>query len=96
MGIESDAVVLFIGCIIIVLISELIIGTFLLNKKNKIKQYLYGHIGMTAIAYFFLFNCYFHTFDGISNMTFGIGLFIISWAISVVFLLKIIRLLSQG
>lgn len=96
MGIEEDAVILFIGVIIIVLAVELIAGMVLLSGKDRrLKTCLYGHIASTTAAYFFLFNCYFHTVDGISNMTFGVGLFIIAWAVSVGFFLKMIELFGN-
>ena len=94
MGIESDAVVLFIGIIIAVFICELIAGlVFLKGKDRRLKCYFLVHVGLMMCAFFFLFNCYFHTIDGLSNMTFGIGLFILAWAGSVAVFLKMMRLI---
>ena len=94
MGIESDAVVLFIGSIIIVFIFELIAGLVLLTgKERKLKRHLLIHIGLMMFAFFSLFNCYFHTLEGFSNMTYGIGLFILAWTGSVIVFLKMMWLL---
>ncbi len=50
-----------------------------------------------ALAFFFLFNCYFRfeVVDSVSNMTFGIGLFLIAWSISIYFTVSLFALLIK-
>lgn len=97
MGIEEDAVIVFIVVIILVLAGEWIAGMLLLSgKERRFKTCLYGHIASSAAAYFFLFNCYFQVVDGLGNMTFGVGLFILAWVVSVVFMLKLIDLFRNS
>lgn len=93
MGIERDAVGLFLAFILLIVVGYLIGGLVLLkNYPRKSKMlFIESDIALLA-AFFFLFNCYFHfePVDIISNMTFGIGLFLISWAVYIVLILSLI------
>lgn len=98
MGIEEDAVGLFIGFIVLILSAYLIAGLILLrNKSKRIGMQLVGSSISMALAFFFLFNCYFRfeVVDSVSNMTFGIGLFLIAWSISIYFTVSLFALLIK-
>lgn len=93
MGIEQDAVVIYIFFIAICCFFYATLGLCALSGCRKSSRILFvGSIVTTVGAFFFLFNCYFQ-FDGmeiISDMTFGIGLFLISWAINLYCIVKLI------
>lgn len=94
MGIESDAIPLFIAIIILGSIIELICGCILLKQmERKIIMVFSYHCIANIFAFIFLFDCYFHQIDVVPNMTFGIGLFILSWPVSMVFIIKLISLI---
>lgn len=98
MGIERDAVGLFLVFILLVLIGYLISGLILLKPYSpRIKKLFIGSEIALLSAFFFLFNCYFHfePVDSISNMTFGIGLFLISWAVYIVLILSLISQMKR-
>lgn len=93
MGIERDAIGLFLAFILLILIGYVISGLILLKTYSRRSKKIFIESGIALLAaFFFLFNCYFRfePVDIISNMTFGIGLFLISWAIYIVLILSLI------
>lgn len=100
MAFESEVIPLFLGGIILVSASELLIGCVLLKKQKEIRSYLIGHVVSMLAAMFFLVRCIFAGRLGIDTMSaygdaspfnsVNISLFGICWAISVCFVLAII------